>query len=70
MTSAVSLNLFTSYSIGMSNLTLLSYLQFADDTLLLGVKSWANVRALRAILILFENMSGLKGCPLVVMLDV
>jgi len=35
-------------------------LQFADDTLLLGVKSWANVRALRAVLLLFEAMSGLK----------
>ena len=39
---------------------MLSHLQFVDDTLLLGVKSWANVRALREILVLFENMSGLK----------
>ena len=60
MTSAVNLNLFTGYSIGTRNPTVLSHLQFADDTLLLGVKSWANVRALRAILVLFENMSGLK----------
>ncbi|XP_024626870.1 uncharacterized protein [Medicago truncatula] len=60
MTSAVNLNLFTGYSIGMHNPTVLSHLQFADDTLLLGVKSWANVRALRAILVLFENMSGLN----------
>ncbi|CAJ2679133.1 unnamed protein product [Trifolium pratense] len=37
-----------------------SHLQFADDTLLLGVKSWANVRALRAVLVLFETLSGLK----------
>jgi hypothetical protein len=37
-----------------------SHLQFADDTLLLGVKRWANVRALRAVLVLFETMSGLK----------
>ncbi|CAJ2638568.1 unnamed protein product [Trifolium pratense] len=37
-----------------------SHLQFADDTLLLGVKSWGNVRALRAVLVLFESMSGLK----------
>ncbi|CAJ2641163.1 unnamed protein product, partial [Trifolium pratense] len=37
-----------------------SHLQFADDTLLLGVKSWANVRALRAVLVIFETMSGLK----------
>ncbi|CAJ2658361.1 unnamed protein product [Trifolium pratense] len=39
---------------------MVSHLQFADDTLLMGVKSWANVRALRAVLVLFESMSGLK----------
>ncbi|MCI05802.1 cysteine-rich receptor-like protein kinase, partial [Trifolium medium] len=33
---------------------------FADDTLLLGVKSWANVRTLRGVLVLFEAVSGLK----------
>ena len=38
----------------------MSHLQFADDTLLIGKKSWANVRALRAGLVLFEAMSGLK----------
>jgi len=38
----------------------LSHLQFADDTLLIGVKGWSNVRALRAALVLFENMLGLK----------
>jgi len=37
-----------------------SHLQFADDTLLLGVKSWANVRAMWAVLLLVEAMSGLK----------
>ncbi|CAJ2656620.1 unnamed protein product [Trifolium pratense] len=37
-----------------------SHLQFADDTLLMGTKSWANVRALRAVLVLFESMSGLR----------
>ena len=58
MTSAVNLNLFTGYFIGTHNPTMLSHLQFADDTRLLGVKSWANVRALRAIMVLFENMSG------------
>jgi len=39
---------------------MLSHLQFADDTLLIGGKSWANVKALRAVLVLFENMLGLK----------
>jgi len=37
-----------------------SHLQFANDTLLLGSKSWANVRALMAVLTLFVEKSGLK----------
>jgi hypothetical protein len=37
-----------------------SHLEFADDTLLLGVKSWANVKVMCAMLVLFELMSGLK----------
>ncbi|MCI34179.1 RNA-directed DNA polymerase (Reverse transcriptase), partial [Trifolium medium] len=51
---------FEGYSIGMQNPVSISHLQFADDTLLLGTKSWANVHALRAVLVLFETMSGLK----------
>jgi len=42
------------------NQAVVSHLQFADDTLLLGNKSWVNVRALRATLVIFESMSGLK----------
>ena len=38
----------------------LSHLQFADDTLILGEKSWGNVRTMRVVLILFEALSGLK----------
>ncbi|CAJ2670980.1 unnamed protein product [Trifolium pratense] len=60
MEAMVSRNLFTGYSIGEHSPISVSHLQFADDTLLLGVKSWANVRALRAVLVLFETMSGLK----------
>jgi hypothetical protein len=44
----------------MQNLVSVSQLQFADDTLLLGNKSWANIRALMVVLVLFETMSGLK----------
>ncbi|GAU33009.1 hypothetical protein TSUD_358760 [Trifolium subterraneum] len=51
---------FTLYGVGSHNSVSVSHLQFADDTLLVGVKSWANVRALKAVLILFENISGLK----------
>ncbi|CAJ2637778.1 unnamed protein product [Trifolium pratense] len=60
MEAMVARNLFTGYSIGGQGSIRVSHLQFADDTLLLGVKSWANVRALRAVLVLFEIMSGLK----------
>jgi hypothetical protein len=38
----------------------ISHLQFADETLLFRTKSWANIRALHVVLILFEAMSGLK----------
>jgi len=53
-------NIFTRYQVGGSASTVVSHLQFADDTLILGVKSWANIRAMRAILLLFEKLSGLK----------
>jgi len=53
-------NLFTGYLVGISNPVVVSHLQFANDTLLLGTKSWANVRALRGVLTLFADMSGLK----------
>ncbi|CAJ2662016.1 unnamed protein product [Trifolium pratense] len=60
MDAMVARNLFQGYSFGEQGMVSVSHLQFADDTLLLGVKSWANVRALRAVLVLFETMSGLK----------
>ena len=60
MSVAVNVNLFTGYLVGAQAPTVISHLQFADDTLLIGAKSWANVRALQAILVIFENMSGLK----------
>lgn len=60
MTAAMETNLLTGYSVGSNSPTMISHLQFAEDTLLMGVKSWANVRALRAVLFLFEAMSELK----------
>ncbi|PNX88302.1 cytochrome p450 [Trifolium pratense] len=60
MEAMVSRNLFIGYRIGESDPTSVSHLQFADDTLLMGARSWANVWALRAVLVLFETMSGLK----------
>jgi len=60
MKSLVEAQFFFGYSIGDVNPVVVSHIQFADDTLLLGTKSWANVRALRAALVIFEAMSGLK----------
>ncbi|PNX76937.1 cysteine-rich receptor-like protein kinase, partial [Trifolium pratense] len=60
MEAMVRRNLFTGFRVGVSDSLSVSHLQFADDTLLLGEKSWANVRALRAVLVLFESLSGLK----------
>jgi hypothetical protein len=60
MNSVVENNLYTGYVVGTSNSEVVSHLQFADDTLLKGEKSWANVRVLRAVLTLFADMSGLK----------
>jgi hypothetical protein len=60
MQAMVDTNVFMGYTIGTQDPVSVSHLQFADDTLFLGTKSWANVRALRAILVLFEIMFGLK----------
>ncbi|XP_039688712.1 uncharacterized protein [Medicago truncatula] len=60
MSALVMRGLFTPYAIGAQVNVLVSHLQFADDTLLVGVKSWANVRALKAVLLLFESIFGLK----------
>lgn len=60
MQALVDSNLFTGYKIGTQRGLYISHLQFIDDSLLLGEKSWANVRALRAVLLLFESASGLK----------
>ncbi|GAU15385.1 hypothetical protein TSUD_04550 [Trifolium subterraneum] len=60
MEALVERNLFSWYSMGMEAPDLVSHLQFADDTLFMGTKSWANVRALWAALVLFESMSELK----------
>jgi hypothetical protein len=60
MQALVEHQLFSGYSFGMQNMVSVSHLQFADDTLLIGTKSRANVHALRVVLVLFESMSGLK----------
>jgi len=60
MHTMVESEIFKGYTIGGANLVVVSHLQFVDDTLLIGEKSWGNVRALRVVLVLFEAMSWLK----------
>ena len=52
--------IFKGYSVGRRNPVVVSHLQFVDDALILGEKSWANVRSMRVVLMLFESLSGLK----------
>jgi len=56
----VSNNIFQPYSVGAQREVRLSHLQFANDTLILGEKSWLNVRTIRAMLLILEELSGLK----------
>ena len=56
----VATGLFSGYHLGRTDGVSISHLQFADDTLLHGEKSWANVRSMREVLIIFEQVSGLK----------
>lgn len=60
MNSMVEEDLFHGYGVGNGDDVRLSHLQFADDTLIIGEKSWLNVRSMRAALMLFEQVSGLK----------
>jgi len=60
MQSVVEAGLFNGYRLGHENALGLSHLQFTDDTLIIGEKSWLNVRSMRVVLLIFEQMSGLK----------
>jgi len=60
MMSLVATGLFRGYHVGRFDGVSTSHLQFVDDTLLLDEKSWANVQYMRAVLIIFEQVSGLK----------
>jgi hypothetical protein len=56
----VDAGLFSGYSIGDVESISISHPQFADDTVIMGEKSWTNIRALKTNLILFEVISELK----------
>jgi hypothetical protein len=51
--------LFSAYHVGEQDALSVTQLQFVHDTLLIGRKSWANVRTLKNVLPLFEKISGL-----------
>lgn len=59
MNALVEENLFDGYGVGVGELKL-THLQFADDTLITADKSWLNVRSMRAVLLVFEEVFGLK----------
>jgi len=60
MESVVFAGLYRGYTVGSGDGVAVSNLQFADDTLLLAEKSWANVQSMRTVLIIFDQISGLK----------
>jgi hypothetical protein len=60
MEALVAQNIFTGNKVGGDVGVSVSHLQFTDDTIILGEKTWANVRGMRAALHIFAAMSGLK----------
>lgn len=60
MKAPVTSNIYAGYEVGSNHSVSVTHLQFADDTLLFGIKSWENVQAIWAVLILFDAMSDLK----------
>ena len=60
MSYMVEVGLFSGYKVGRNNPMQVSQLQFVDDTPILGEKSRGNVHVMRATLILFQRVSGLK----------
>jgi hypothetical protein len=60
MNALVEVGLYSGYKVGANNLAQITHLQMVDDTLLIGDRSWENIKALKALLLLFEAISGLK----------
>jgi len=60
MNASVTNDLYHAYGVGPQREVRLSHLHFADDTLILGEKSWLNVRTISVVLLLFDEVSGLK----------
>jgi hypothetical protein len=60
MLSLLDAGMFHGYDVGQDNSLRLSHLQFVDDTLITGQKSWLNVRSIRVVLLILEQLSALK----------
>jgi len=60
MLAVVEAQLFSGYGVGPTADVKLTHLQFADDILIIGDKCWLNVCTMLAVLLLFEDISGLK----------
>jgi len=60
LNSVVEHGMFEPYKVGAHGDVAISHLQFADDTLLMGAKSWGNFRILKSVMMLSELISGLK----------
>jgi hypothetical protein len=58
MNALVGADLFSGYH--QTDYVCISHMQFAHDTLLLGNKGWENIRSLKALILPFEVISGLK----------
>jgi len=56
MNALLEVGLFSGYKVGANNnLVSITHLQFVDDTLLIGDQSWANIRALKALLLFHDS---------------
>jgi len=60
MNAVVGTDMFHDFGVGDGRDVHISHLQFGDDTLIIGEKSWQNVRSIRAVLLMFEEVSGLR----------
>ena len=67
MNAVVGADLFRGYGVGQLGEVRLTHLQFADDTIIIGEKSWQNVRTLQALLLLLRRfrdgkLTSTKAC--------
>lgn len=60
MKAMVEAQIYRGYGVVRGGEVRLTHLQFVDDTIIVGEKTWQNVRSMRAVLLLFEDISGLR----------